>query len=107
MTLTADTTTRVRKITTLAVIARMTTLPPVSAMIKRGEEMDEQYQRFCEALRTKDGYSTNCELCPIAEECYAFSAQLPSGENLKLEHSCEAILFRYVLTGEKPKIKEV
>lgn len=69
--------------------------------------MDEQYQRFCEALRTKDGYSTNCELCPIAEECYAFSAQLPPEENLKPEHSCEAILLRYVLTGEKPKCEEV
>jgi hypothetical protein len=69
--------------------------------------MEEQYQRFCEALRTMDGYSTNCERCSIAEECQAFSAELPPEENLKPEYSCEAILFRYVLTGEKPKIKEV
>ena len=107
MTLTADTTTRARKMTTLVAIARMATLPLVSAMIKRGEEMDEQYQRFCEALRIVDGYSTNCERCPIAEECQAFSVQLPPGENLKLEYSCEAILFRYVLTGEKPQCEEV
>jgi hypothetical protein len=69
--------------------------------------MDEQYQRFCEALRTKDGYSTNCELCPIAEECQAFAMELSPEENLKEEYSCEAILFRYVLTGEKPKCEEV
>jgi hypothetical protein len=69
--------------------------------------MEEQYRRFREALQTKDGYSTNCERCPIAEECQTFSAQLPPGENLKLEHSCEAILLRYVLTGETPKCGEV
>lgn len=69
--------------------------------------MEEQYKRFCEALRTVDGYSTNCERCPISEECQAFSAQLPPEENLKPEYSCEAILFRFVLTGEKPKCKEV
>jgi hypothetical protein len=69
--------------------------------------MDEQYQRFCEALRTKDGYSTNCELCPIAEECQAFAMKLTPEESLKEESSCEAILFRYILTGEKPKCEEV
>lgn len=69
--------------------------------------MEEQYQRFCEALRTMDGYSTNCERCSIAEDCQAFAAELPPEENLKPEYCCEAILFRYVLTGEKPKCKGV
>lgn len=64
--------------------------------------MKEQYQRFCEALRTVDGYSTNCERCPIAEQCQAFSAELPPEDNLKPEYCCEAILFRYVMTGETP-----
>jgi len=64
--------------------------------------MKEQYQRFCEALRTVDGYSTNCERCPIAEQCQAFSAQLPPEDNLKPEYCCEAILFRYGMTGETP-----
>jgi hypothetical protein len=67
--------------------------------------MQEQYQRFCKALRTVDGYSTNCERCPIAEPCQAFAMKLSPTEILKEEYSCEAILFRYVLTGEKPKCK--
>ena len=64
--------------------------------------MKEQYERFCEALATVDGYSTNCERCPIAEQCQTFSAQLPPEDNLKPEYCCEAILFRYVMTGETP-----
>lgn len=64
--------------------------------------MKEQYERFCKALATVDGYSTNCERCPIAEQCQAFSEQLPPEDNLKPEYSCEAILFRYVMTGETP-----
>ena len=65
--------------------------------------MKEQYKRFCQVLRVVDGYSTNCEQCPIIRECEAFSAKLSPDENLKEEYSCEAILFRYVLTGETPK----
>ena len=64
--------------------------------------MKEQYERFCKALATVDGYSTNCERCPIAEECEAFSANLPPEANLKPEYSCEAILFNWVTTGKLP-----
>ena len=61
-----------------------------------------EYQRFCEALRMVDGGSTNCEKCPIAEQCQAFSDELPPEDSLKPEYSCEALLFRYVMTGEIP-----
>lgn len=64
--------------------------------------MKEQYERFCKALATVDGYSTNCERCPIVEECEAFSATLPPEANLKPEYSCEAILFNWVTTGKLP-----
>ena len=69
--------------------------------------MKEQYERFCEALRARDAYSTNCDLCPIQTECEAFSATLSPLSEYCEEYSCEAILFRYVMHGETPKIKEV
>ena len=60
-----------------------------------------EYQRFCKALQTVDGY-TDCERCPIAEQCQAFSDELSPEDSLKPEYSCEALLFRYVMTGETP-----
>ena len=66
--------------------------------------MEEQYQRFCEALRTVDGYSTNCERCPIAEECSAWGMSL-TPEEQDTAPCCEEILFRYLMTGEKPRLK--
>lgn len=67
--------------------------------------MKEQYERFCEALATAGTgtNSTNCEVCPIQAECEAFSATLSSVDDYREEYSCEALLFRYVITGEKPK----
>jgi hypothetical protein len=69
--------------------------------------MEEQYRRFCEALATAGTgtNSTNCEVCPIQTECEAFSATLSPICDYCEEYSCEAILFRYVITGEKPKSK--
>ena len=66
--------------------------------------MKEQYQRFVQALATWDEYSTNCEKCPIREECETFAANLPPEENLKPEYSCEAILFNWVVTGKTPSV---
>ena len=60
-----------------------------------------EYERFCEALQAMCGYD-NCEKCPIAEQCQAFSDELSPEDSLKPEYSCEAILFRYVMTGETP-----
>lgn len=65
--------------------------------------MEEQYERFCEAL--KADCSRSCEDCPIHEECYDLSENLPSTEYFNPEYSCEMLLFRYLMTGEKPKIK--
>lgn len=60
-----------------------------------------KYQRFREALQAVDGY-TNCDRCPIAEQCQTFSDELPPEDSLKPEYCCEALLFRYVMTGETP-----
>ena len=66
--------------------------------------MKEQYIRFCEALATANTSknSKNCEVCPIQTECEAFSATLSPISDYCEEYSCEAFLFRYVMTGEKP-----
>ena len=61
-----------------------------------------EYQRFCEVLRMMDVPSTICEKCPIAEQCQAFSDELSPEDSLKPEYSCEALLFRYMMTGETP-----
>ena len=66
--------------------------------------MREQYDRFRQALATVDGYSTNCERCPIHEECETFSANLLPEANLKPEYSCEAILFNWVVSGNPPSM---
>lgn len=61
-----------------------------------------KYQRFREVLLAMNEPSTICEKCPIAEQCQAFSDELSPEDSLKPEYSCEALLFRYVMTGETP-----
>ena len=65
--------------------------------------MREQYQRFCEALRTVGQYSTECNKCPIEKECVRWGQSLSDEEQLTAP-CCEEILFKYVLTGERPKV---
>lgn len=65
--------------------------------------MKEQYERFCEALRAMDRYSTNCERCAIAKECIRWGQSLSEEEQLTAP-SCEEILFQYVMTGKKPPL---
>ena len=61
--------------------------------------MKEQYQRFCEAVSAPNC----CEGCPIQKECEEFSATLSPFEDYCEEYSCEMLLFRYIMYGEKPK----
>lgn len=63
--------------------------------------MKEQYQRFCEVLSAKDGYFVNCDKCPIKTECFT-SIENMTLEEAEKQEGCEAILFEYILTGEKP-----
>ena len=68
--------------------------------------MREQYERFCQAMATAGSgtNSTNCDVCPIRVECEEFSASLSPISDYCEEYSCEALLFRYVINGEMPKI---
>lgn len=61
-----------------------------------------EYQRFREVLLAVNEDPIDCERCPIAEQCQAFSAELSPEDYLKPEYCCEAILFRYVMIGETP-----
>ena len=65
--------------------------------------MKEQYQRFVNVLRAVENFSTICDGCPIYSECYALSEILTPKDDLNPEYSCENLLFRYVITGEKPQ----
>lgn len=62
--------------------------------------MDEQYQRFEDTIGRISGGFFQCELCPLYKECTPIygTANNPC---------CEETLFRYIMTGEKPKCEEV
>lgn len=60
--------------------------------------MEEQYQRFEDTIGGVSGGFFRCELCPIYKECMAIC-----GPNNRY---CEETLFRYIMTGEKPKCGE-
>lgn len=62
--------------------------------------MDEQYQRFEDTIGRVSGGSFRCELCPIYKECTAIYG-------IANNPDCEETLFRYIMTGEKPKCEEV
>jgi hypothetical protein len=66
--------------------------------------LNEQYQRFYEILNAKDKYSLVCERCPLQKECEEATAKLTI-EEAENQPTCEEVLFRWMLTGEKPKIK--
>ena len=61
--------------------------------------MKEQYERFCKVAYTVG----HCDRCPIMEECFDYSEQL-TPEEQKTAPCCEELIFRYIITGEKPKI---
>ena len=69
--------------------------------------MREQYERFEELVGRVSGGVFQCELCPIYEDCCRLSEDLPPEENFNPEYSCETLMFKYVMTGEKPKYKGV
>lgn len=60
--------------------------------------MEKQYQRFEDTIGRISGGFFRCELCPIYKECMAIYRDNPC---------CEETLFRYIMTGEKPKCEEV
>ena len=62
--------------------------------------MKEQYERFLKIVYC----AGRCERCPIMEECFDYAEQLTPEEDATAPH-CEEILFRYVMTGETPKIE--
>lgn len=66
--------------------------------------LNEQYQRFYEILSAKDKYSLVCEKCPLNKECEEATAKLTI-EEAENQPTCEEVLFRWMLTGEKPKIE--
>ena len=66
--------------------------------------LNEQYQRFYDILRASDKYGFICEKCPLNKECEEATAKLTI-EEAENQPTCEEVLFRWMLTGEIPKIK--
>lgn len=60
--------------------------------------MKEQFRRFCSTLHI------DCDHCPIRKECEEFSDKCSPLMEFCEEYSCEHLLFRWVMNGEKPQV---